>query len=156
MPRFILCAAALLALGASVLRAAEPAGAPLPLPELMGHVMQRNAVQLWAWTETETDAGGTRSGEPRSAEAWEDAESDALTLRQLAQVLKAPPYDPGDPRWAKLASDLEAAASASADAAERKDVSALFKAGEAINDRCVACHLVFAPQLEVKPAPVPL
>lgn len=156
MPRLILCAAALLALGTSALRAAEPAGAPLPLTELMGHVMQRNAVQLWAWTETETDAAGTRSGEPRTAEQWEDAESDALTLRQLAQVLKAPTYDPGDPRWGRLASDLEAAASASAEAAERKDAAALLRAGEAINDRCVACHLVFAPQLEVKPAPVPL
>lgn len=156
MPRRILIAAALLALGSSMLRAAEPAGAPLPLPELMGHVMQRNAVQLWAWTETETDAAGTRSGEPRTAEQWEDAESDALTLRQLAQVLRAPPYDPGDPRWARLATDLETAASASADAAERKDVAALIRAGEAINDHCVACHLVFAPQLETKPAPVPL
>lgn len=160
MPRLILCAVlsavVLLALGTSVLRTAEPASAPLPLPELMGHVMQRNAVQLWAWTATETDASGTRSGEPRDAAQWDDAESDALTLRQLAQVLKAPPYDPGDPRWARLAADLEAAASASADAAERKDPAALVRAGEAINDRCVACHLVFAPQLEVKPAPVPL
>lgn len=156
MPRFILCAAALLTLGTSALRAAEPAAALLPLPELMGHVMQRNAVQLWAWTATETDAAGTRSGEPRTAEAWEDAEGDALTLRQLAQVLKSPPYDPGDSRWGRLAADLEAAAGASADAAERKDIAALVRAGEAINDRCVACHLVFAPQLEVKPAPVPL
>lgn len=156
MPRVILCAAMLLALGTSALRAAELSGAPLPLPELMGHVMQRNAVQLWAWTASETDASGTRSGEPRSAEAWEDAESDALTLRQLAQVLKAPPYDPGDPRWGRLASELETAATASADAAEHKDFAALVRAGEAINDRCVGCHLVFAPQLEAKPAPVPL
>jgi len=156
MSRLLLCAATLLALGTTALRAAEPAGASLPLPELMGHVMQRNAVQLWAWTASETDAAGTHSGEPRDAQGWEDAESDALTLRQLAQVLKAPPYDPGDPRWGRLASDLEIAAGASADAAERKDVAALVRAGEAINDRCVACHLVFAPQLEAKPAPVPL
>lgn len=144
------------AIGASVIRAAEPTGAPLPLPEMMGHVMQRNAVQLWAWTATEIDAVGTRSGEPRTAEEWEDAESDALTLRQLAITLRTPAYDPGDPRWGRLAADLQAAASASADAAERKDVSALIKAGEDINDRCVACHLTFAPQLEVKPLPVPL
>lgn len=147
--------AAAAAVAASSIRAAEPEGSALPLPEFMGHVMQRNAVQLWAWTATETDAAGTRTGEPRSTEAWEDAESDALTLRQLAQALRAPPYDPGDPKWTRLAADLEAAATASADAAERKDVAALFKAGEDINDRCVACHLAFAPQLEVKPAPVP-
>ncbi|WP_298194572.1 hypothetical protein [Novosphingobium sp.] len=156
MPRRILIAAALLTFGTSMLRAGEPAGAPLPLSELMGHVMQRNAVQFWAWSATETDAAGTRSAEPRTAEQWEDAESDALTLRQLALVLKAPSYDPGDPRWARLASDLEAAASAAADAAERKDVAALIRTGEAVNDRCVACHLVFAPQLETKPPPVPL
>ena len=159
MPSYTLWAAAALAattITGSAIRAAEPASAPLPLPELMGHVMQRNAVQLWAWTASETDAAGTRSGEPRTAEEWEDAESDALTLRQLALALRTPAYDPGDPKWDKLAADLQAAAAASADAAERKDVAALVRAGEAINDRCVACHLTFAPALEVKPAPVPL
>lgn len=129
---------------------------PLPLPELMGHVMQRNAYQLWAWTALEADATGNHSGEPKTDEDWENAESDALTLRQLAVVLRGAPYRQEDPRWDKLAGDLEAAATASAQSAERKDLAGLTAAGEAINARCVACHRAFAPTLEEVPPPVPV
>ncbi|MES2303155.1 MAG: hypothetical protein V4521_13945 [Pseudomonadota bacterium] len=144
------------AIATSAVGAEEGAGEPLPLPELMGHVMQRNAYQLWAWTAVESDANGNHSGEPKSDEEWEDAESDALTLRQLAVILRSPPYKTGDPRWDQLAGELQSAATASAQAAERKDLAGLSAAGEAINARCVACHWAFAPDLEVVPPPVPL
>ena len=48
--RTILLLAASLASGAiasTAMRAQGAAPEPLPLPELMGHVMQRNAYQLW-------------------------------------------------------------------------------------------------------------
>jgi hypothetical protein len=144
------------AIATTAVGAKRDAGPALPLPELMGHVMQRNAAQLWAWTALESDVAGNHSGEPKTDEEWEDAESDALTLRQLAIVLRGVPYRLDDRRWDKLAGELQAAATASADAAERKDLQALTVAGEAINARCVACHLTFAPDLEVKPPPVPL
>lgn len=144
------------AISASALHAQNDVSAALPLPELMGHVFQRNAQQLWAWTAEETDANGSRSGAPVSEEDWENAESDALTLRQLAILLQGPDYRQDDPRWARLAGDLEAAATASAGSAERKDLPALIRAGDAINAACVACHWAFAPQLEETPPPVPL
>lgn len=140
----------------SAIHAQATAAEPLPLPELMGHVMQRNATQLWAWTAQENDASGNHSGEPRSDEDWENAESDALTLRQLAVVLRGAPYRQDDPRWDRLAGDLETAARQSAEAAERKDLAGLTGAGEAINARCVACHWAFAPALEATPPPVPV
>ncbi|MDF8334680.1 hypothetical protein [Novosphingobium cyanobacteriorum] len=149
-------AVASLLVASSALNAQATPAEPLPLPELMGHVMQRNATQLWAWTAQETDAGGNHSGEPRTDEEWEDAESDALTLRQLAVVLRGAPYRQEDPRWDRLAGDLEAAARQSAEAAERKDLVGLTSAGEAINARCVACHWAFAPALEATPPPVPI
>lgn len=134
--------------------AAESSASALPLTELMGHVFQRNAFQLWAWTAVESNESGNHSGEPKTAEEWEDAESDALTLRQLASVLRSAPYRVDDPRWDKLASDLQSAATASAEAAERHDLAGLIAAGEAINTRCVACHWAFAPDLEAVPPPV--
>ncbi|MBC2665443.1 hypothetical protein H7F51_07910 [Novosphingobium flavum] len=141
---------------ASVAAMAENPSSDIPLPEFMGHVLQRNAEQLWAWSAEESDGTGAHSGAPRTEEEWEAAESDALTLDQLSYVLQGLASRPDDPRWDKLATDLRSAATASASAAERKDYPALLAAGEDINARCVACHWTFAPQLEVTPPPVPL
>lgn len=129
---------------------------PLPLNEFMGHVMQRNAEQLWAWTELVTDKQGSRWIRPNSDEEWEQAESDALTLQQLTYALDRLEERTDDPRWDENALALRAAATRSAAAAEAKNFDALVKAGEEINARCVACHMTFAPQLETKPPAVPL
>lgn len=153
-----LAAAALVGAGAAALFIGDRGEAQdaLPLSELMGHVFQRNAHQLWAWTALENDAAGNRSGAPLSEEDWEDAESDALTLRHFAATLRAPPYRRDDPRWDGLAGKLEDAATASARSAARKDFQGLHAAGEAINASCIACHLAFAPALEERPPPVPI
>ena len=128
----------------------------LPLLEFMGHVFQRNAEQLWAWTAVEVDRDGTHSGQPKTDTEWEEAESDALTLQELSFALEHSDARIDDPRWSQHLGALRQAAAASAHAAEAKDFSRLTKAGEAINDQCVSCHMAFAPQLETKPAPVPL
>ena len=124
---------------------------PLPIKEFMGHVMQRNAEQLWQWTALETSKEGERSGKPLSEEDWENAESDALTLQQLSYALEHSAYRIPDAEWDKHLTSFRSAASASADAAERKDYTALEKAGNDLNDQCVACHLTFAPELEALP-----
>jgi hypothetical protein len=72
----------------------------------------------------------------------------------LARGLAQASFAPDDPRWRKLAGDLQQAATTSAAAAERKDYAGFSRAGEDINARCVACHLTFAPQLEVVPPQV--
>lgn len=128
----------------------------LPLDEFMGHVMQRNAEQLWAWTELVTDKQGDRWTRPNSDAEWEQAESDALTVQQLTYALEHLEGRVDDPRWPQNALALRDAATRSAAAAEAKNFDALVKAGEEINARCVACHMTFAPQLETKPPAVPL
>ncbi|MFT3966196.1 MAG: hypothetical protein QM690_09965 [Sphingobium sp.] len=125
---------------------------PLPLQEFMGHVLQRNAEQLWRWTAYEIDEKGERSGRPTNDHEWEDAESDALTIQQLTYVLEQSTLRPDDKRWDDHLEALRRAATASADAAERKDYEALEKAGNDLNDQCVACHLTFAPELETPPS----
>ncbi|MDX3908402.1 MAG: hypothetical protein QHC67_01085 [Sphingobium sp.] len=150
---FYVAAAAGLASGLAAM-AQEQAVAPsepLPLKEFMGHVMQRNAEQLWQWTALLIDEKGEHSGQPNSDEEWENAESDALTLAQLAQALESPTYRIDDKRWASHVAGFRAAAAAGADAAERKDFRALERAGEDINTQCVSCHLTFAPELEAPP-----
>lgn len=127
----------------------------LPIKEFMGHVMQRNAVQLWEWTAFVTDEKGERFTKPVTEEEWEDAESDALTLQQLTYALEHSNYRIADDRWDINLAALRAATAASAKAAERKDFPALQRAGDLINERCVACHLTFAPEIEAPPPPLP-
>jgi hypothetical protein len=141
--------------------AAAATGAPLdeqsqlPIKEFMGHVMQRNAEQLWQWTALEASKDGERSGRPQTEEDWESAESDALTLQQLSYALEHSAYRIPDTEWDRHLVSFRAAASASADAAERKDFAGLQTAGDRINEQCVACHLTFKPELEAPPPPLP-
>lgn len=129
----------------------EKDGVRIPLKELMAHVMQRNAGQLWRWTAYLIDETGEHSGRPKTDEEWEDAESDSLTLEQLSYLLDSPPYRVETEEWGRHLAAFRATARASADAAERKDYDALEKAGNDLNDQCVSCHLTFAPELEAQP-----
>ena len=152
----LLLAAAGLTLAASAF-GAKPSGArgdALPLKEFMGHVMQRNAEQLWTWSAEVMDAGGVHDGKPANAAGWENAESDALTIVELTHVLETPAYRLPSPAWSGFVRRARAAAAASARAAEAQDYAALQKAGDDLNAACVACHWRFAPELEKAP-PLP-
>lgn len=152
----LLLAAAALTLAASAF-GAKPGGArvdALPFKEFMGHVMQRNAEQLWAWSAEVVDAQGEHNGKPTHDAGWENAESDALTIVELTHVLETPAYRLPSPGWPGFVRRARVAAAASAKAAEARDYAALQKAADDLNAACVACHLRFAPELEKAP-PVP-
>ncbi len=144
-------AAATLAASAYAAKPVKPRADVLPLKELMGHVMQRNAEQLWSWSAEEVDASGTHSGQPKDEAAWENAESDALTVIELTYVLEKPSYRLPSADWHRYVARARAAAKASAKAAEAHDYPALQKAGDDLNAACVACHLHFVPELEKGP-----
>lgn len=144
-----------LAMAAALAEGPADSQSQLPIEEFMGHVMQRNAEQLWQWTSFESDATGERSGKPVSGEDWESAESDALTLQQLSYALEHSVYRIDDPAWDRHLAAFRTEASASAAAAERKDFAALQRAGDQINAQCIACHLTFAPEIEAPPPPLP-
>jgi hypothetical protein len=146
-------AALVLTLAASAAQPAKPQRPALPLKEFMAHIMQRNAEQLWAWTAESEDATGPHSGQPTSEAAWENAESDALTLTELTYTLQSPTYRLPAPGWTRHLAQARAAAQASAKAAQAHDYPALQKAADDLNSACVACHLRFAPDLEKAPPP---
>jgi hypothetical protein len=124
--------------------AAEP---PMSLKELMGHAMQRNATQLWAWTAYVSDSKGDRYTAPQTEAEWLDAESDALTMQVLAKALRDPAYRI-DAAWSGHVDVLAQAVEASANAAEHKNFADMLKAGDRINAACVACHMTYVPELE--------
>lgn len=133
---------------------AEDGGAMLPLKEFMAHVMQRNATQLWSWSAWISDEHGDRYTSPHTAAEWENAESDALSLVELAQRLKVDERRI-DASWDGFADALAVSARRSAEAAERHDLDGLIGAGNDLADRCVACHLHYVPELEGAPARTP-
>ena len=150
-----LAAATLAASATFAARPAKTVREALPLKEFMGHVMQRNAEQLWAWSAEEMDATGVHSGKPADEAAWENAESDALTLTELTYVLESPSYRLPAKEWPRYVARARAAALASGKAAEAHDYPALQKAADDLNAACVACHLHFVPELEKGP-PLPV
>lgn len=154
--RALFLAAACLALAAAAHGARPGKGRAdaLPLKEFMGHVMQRNAEQLWAWSAERVDAHGVHDGKPTGTAGWESAESDALTIVELTHALETPAYRLPSPAWPRYVRRARSAAAASAKAAEAQDYAALQIAADDLNAACVACHLRFAPDLEKAP-PLP-
>jgi hypothetical protein len=140
------------ALAARRTQPTAPANSRLPLKEFMGHVFQRNAEQIWAWTVEEVDAQGSHSSRPVSDEDWENAESDALTFTELTYVLeRSGAAAQKDPAWRQHIARLRSISNTSAQAAEAHDYPGLQKAANDLNAACVACHWRFAPALEFVP-----
>jgi hypothetical protein len=153
--RVVLATIGTMALLASCNAAPPTTPGAIPMREFMGHVMFHNAERFWAWTALEIDRSGEHDARPKDAAQWEAAESDALTIDQLAIVLAQPGYRIDDPRWDAQLAALRATARDSAQAAEAKDFGKLVAAGNRLNERCVSCHTMFAPELEAIPTPAP-
>ena len=120
---------------------------PRPLKEFMGHVVQRNAEQLWTWSEEISDANGFRSLAPKSDADWLNAESDAMTMVEVASIIGSQAYTV-DVNWAGFSTRLKQVTSDASTAAEKRDFQRFSAASSAVNDACVACHLHYVPELE--------
>ena len=122
-----------------------------PRRELMLHVMQRNAEQLWDWISYSANGGGAGYASPKTDDDWMNAESDALTLVELTKVLQTEDYRIDDPDWPKFVANLRSAAQESATAAESKNFEAMLAVSDKINAQCIACHMHYVPEIEVRP-----
>lgn len=139
-------------------QAAEPVQEPAPetVSELsrvdyMTHLIEHNAMEIWDRQMIVSDADGSRSTEPRTAEEWEEAESFALTLVQLTYPLHKPGLAVDAPGWDAGIERLRDAARSVAVAAESNDVKGWYEAADNLDVACVECHYKFAPHLEELP-----
>jgi hypothetical protein len=126
--------------------------ARLPMKEFMGHVMQFTANQFWKWQGFINDEKGERSLYPKTDEEWEEAESGALTLAEMTNVLLMPGRRIDDPRWDKAVAGVRALALQGAQAAEKHDKDGLFKVGGALDEACDDCHKQFIPNFVGPPS----
>jgi hypothetical protein len=125
--------------------------ASLPMKDFMGHVMQFSADQLWKWQGYTSDATGEHSLFPKNDEEWTEAESAALTVAEVTNILLLPGRSVDDPQWAKFTADVRAKAQAAAKAALAKNEDQFFLAGSDLYEACKACHVKFAPNYTQPP-----
>lgn len=153
--RLLVSACAALSVAACSQTSEPPAPAieesQIPLKEFMGHVLQRNAEQVWSWTTWISDKNGNRYTKPETEEDWTNAESDALTLQQLTYVLDNSHYRIQDDKWPSHVAGLRAASGESATAIARKDFDAMLVAADKITKQCYDCHVTYVPELEGLP-----
>jgi len=124
----------------------------LPLGEFMPHVMQYAADGVWKRQGFITDKTGEHSLFPKNDEEWEQAESAARTLAEVTNVLLIPGRRVPDPAWDKAVVGVRTVALEAAEAAEKKDKDAFFKAGGDLDVACDVCHVRFDPNFQSAPA----
>lgn len=117
----------------------------LPMGEFMAHVMQHAGNGVWKWQGLEIDKAGEHSLYPKNTQEWEDAESGALTLAEVTNLLLLPGRRVAEPEWDKSVADVRRIALNAAKAAEKQDKSAFLAAGSALDAACDACHVRYDP-----------
>lgn len=125
----------------------------LPLNEFMPHVMQYAGDGIWKRQGYLIDKDGEHSLFPKNDEEWEQAESAALTLAEVTNVLLIPGRRVPDPEWDKAVLKVREVALRAAAAAEKKDPKAWFEIGGELDEACDVCHVRFDPTFKGKPGP---
>jgi hypothetical protein len=118
----------------------------LPLNEFMPHVMQLAGDSVWKWQGYVTDKDGEHSLFPKNDEEWETAESGALLLAEMTNVLLIPGRRVPDPEWDRAAGEVRKVALKAAAAAEKHDEEGFFAAGGELDEACDVCHMRFDPK----------
>jgi hypothetical protein len=144
---------------------APPYAATATLKEIMLHIIDPAADDVWQAVMTVDSAQGTVETVPRSDEDWNKARSGALTLVEASNLLMIPGRHvakPGEkseapgvelepaemeanilkdlPEFYKAARQLHDAASQALAAINAKDPNKLFELGETIEVACEHCH----------------
>lgn len=113
--------------------------------ELMAHVIDYNAFEIWHRQGWVYNADGVEELFPVDDEGWLAAENAAATLAELANVLlypdRLPPDDSDD--WIRYAHELNRTSLVAMQYAEAQDKEAFFDAGGDIYVVCRSCHEKF-------------
>lgn len=124
---------------------AAPFDTSLPMREFMEHVVQHAGNGIWKWQGIELDRTGEHSLYPKNAEEWEEAESGALTLAEVTNLLLLPGRRVDEAGWDASVADVRRLALAAASAAQRHDKAAFLRAGSALDGACDGCHARYDP-----------
>ncbi len=124
----------------------------LDLKELMGHVMDYNAFEVWhrqGWIIGDT----VQELFPTDDDGWIAAENAARTIAEASNLLLLPgrPLD-DDRAWVDFAHQLNEAGMKAGDMAEKKDKNGFFDAGTDMYRACHGCHVKYIANADGPPA----
>ena len=113
----------------------------IEMKDLMAHVVDPAAWGIWHNQGAFYDDTGEHELYPTTDEGWTAAESSAMTLAEVSNLLLLPgrPVD-DDKRWVEYAHGMHDASMKAQKAALARDKQAFFDAGGEIYTFCTACH----------------
>jgi hypothetical protein len=142
----------------------------LSVKELMEHIIDPTADWIFDAAVIDISHKGVTETKPLSEDDWLKVERGGWVLAESTNLLKIPrrmvpageedkPHQPGEPElspdqiqakiekdralWYKYADGLKTAALDAVRIAKARDIDALFKAGDVIDQACESCHLEY-------------
>ena len=111
--------------------------------DFMVHLLTPASEAIWESSGYVITEEGEFSLEPTNEEEWERVLYGAKVITESASLLSIPSRSKNRNEWIVFAGLLEEVGQKAFDAAERKDVNALFDIGAELYQVCVACHQVY-------------
>ncbi len=111
--------------------------------DFMAHLLTPASEAIWESSGYVITEEGEFSLEPTNEEEWERVLYGAKVITESASLLNTPSRSKNRKEWIVFASLLEGVGQKAFEAAERKDVNALFDIGAELYQVCVACHQVY-------------
>jgi hypothetical protein len=116
--------------------------------QLMNWIIEPNADVLWDSVGTIITEAGREELLPETEEEWEAVRNSAAVIAESGNLLMMDGRAFDRDQWMKAARNMINAATTAIQAAEAKDVPALFDAGGAVYEACTACHSRYALGLQ--------
>ena len=111
--------------------------------DFMAHLLTPASEAIWESSGYVITEEGELSLEPANEEEWERVLYGAKVITESASLLSIPSRSKNRNEWIVFAGLLEGVGQKAFEAAERKDVEALFDIGAELYQVCVACHQVY-------------
>ena len=111
--------------------------------DFMAHLLTPASEAIWESSGYVITVEGEFSLEPANDEEWERVLYGAKVITESASLLSVPSRSKNRNEWIVFAGLLEGVGQKAFEAAERKDVEALFDIGAELYQVCVACHQVY-------------
>tara|TARA_B100001250_G_scaffold336972_1_gene303616 strand:+ start:1417 stop:1845 length:429 start_codon:yes stop_codon:yes gene_type:complete len=111
--------------------------------DFMAHLLTPASEAIWESSGYVITEEGEFSLEPTNEEEWESVLYGAKVITESASLLSIPSRSKNRKEWIIFAGLLEDVGQKAFEAAEKKDVNALFEIGAELYQVCVACHQVY-------------
>jgi len=111
--------------------------------DFMAHLLTPASEAIWESSGYVITEEGEFSLEPTNKEEWERVLYGAKVITESASLLSIPSRSKNRKEWIIFAGLLEDVGQKAFEAAEKKDVNALFEIGAELYQVCVACHQVY-------------